>query len=197
VRGRQRQSKRDPLLHALLADEVISGAPTAAGLFFESFAIEYDQRWKARLPCFLFIGNGAVVNFTPGKVAIVGNIQLPSKANAGPFSLPNASPHQARAGLRRLRPQGRDLSKPDVVVRRDPERSGGCALELAVASGLVDEGHQPCPVSAEDRSALPPGNGDLRCDASQLRPRLRDRVVPQQPECLTSIPSEDQSFGNP
>src|SRR5438132_7604611 len=64
----------------------------AAGLFFESFAIEYDTV-KARLPRVLSFGNGAVVNFTLGKVAIVGNIQLPSKANAA-RALPNASPHQ-------------------------------------------------------------------------------------------------------
>src|SRR5919204_1109097 len=37
----------------------------AAGLFFESFAIEYDTT-KARFPRFLSFGNGAVVNFTSG-----------------------------------------------------------------------------------------------------------------------------------
>src|SRR5690349_19828870 len=69
----------------------------AAGLFFESFAIEYDTV-NARLPRLLPFGIGAVVNLTFGKLAIVGNIQFPSNAKAT-FCLPKASPHQLEPSL--------------------------------------------------------------------------------------------------
>ena len=70
----------------------------AAGLFFESFAIEYETV-KARLPRVFPFGSGAVANFTFGNESLRnGNIQFPSNAIAT-FCLPNASPHQPEPSL--------------------------------------------------------------------------------------------------
>src|SRR5262249_22739830 len=79
----------------------------AAGLFFESFAIEYETV-NARLPRRLPFGIGAVVNFTPGKLAIVGNIQFPSKAIAT-RCLPEASRHQLEPSLSGV------AARPDLI----------------------------------------------------------------------------------
>src|SRR5262249_8830533 len=81
----------------------------AAGLFFEAFAIEYDTV-NASLPRRLPFGIAAVVNFTPGKLAIVGNIQFPSNAMAT-FCLPKASPHQLEPILSGVAARP-DLSRP-------------------------------------------------------------------------------------
>ena len=70
----------------------------AAGLFFASFAIEYETV-NARLPPVLFLTIGKMPYRTLGYVVFMnGSSQLPSNAIAA-FCFPSASPHQPAPSL--------------------------------------------------------------------------------------------------